>query len=136
MNARDVEQQKSPNEGSIAGSMAIGAVMMLVAAPIMVHEARSAEHASLVPWLLAAGPIFGLLIAWVGGSFRDARPTPRAQATHFALAGAFVVSLLLVIALGGPTGVVLMALTYGEGWLLLTLSISLGIQRRQARTTI
>jgi hypothetical protein len=105
--------------------------MALVGGPAVVYEARTADQASLVPWLLVLGPIVGIAVTWIGGSFRDATPTPRAQATHFGLTGVMVVLMLLVIALDGPTGLVVMSLVYCGGfWLLLIASMARWQQRR------
>ena len=133
--ARDEDQSQESKGGGLAGSIAMGALMVLVSAPVLIHEARSTGHASLVPWLLAGGPTLGLVLTWLGGSFRTAPNTTRAQATHFGLVAAMVVSLLLVIALDGPTGIVVMTNLYCCGWLLLTLSFALWNQRRTGSST-
>lgn len=132
MTARDAEQTHNPQEGGLAGSIGIGLLMMLVSAPILIHETRSTGYASLLPWLLAGGPILGLVLTWVGGWLRAAPNTPRAQATSFGLAAVMAVSLLLVVALNGPTGIVVMANLYFGGWFLLFVSFAVWNQRRQA----
>jgi hypothetical protein len=131
--AGGAEETQRPTGAGPGGVIALGAVMVLASAPAVVYAARSSDHASWVPWLLAAGPIVGLAVTWIGGSFRDARPTPRAQATHFALTGVMVALLLLVIAVDGPTGVVAASLAYCAGfWLLLIASLLSWQERRTA----
>jgi hypothetical protein len=129
--AGDTNQDETPKSGATAGVVALAVVMILASAPAVVYEARTANLASWVPSLLALGPLVGLLVTWSGGSFRDATPTPRAQATHFTYTGVMVALLLLVIALDGPTGLVVMSLVYSGGfWLLLVTSLFLWQQRR------
>jgi hypothetical protein len=130
--SRRVEQQKDAN---LAAVIPMGAVMVLVAVPVLIHEARSADLASLVPWILVGGPILGLALLWFAGMFRKAGDTPLGRVlAPYGVAAAMAVSLLLVAALGGPTGVVVMACLYFAGWLFLFLSLALWIQRRESRS--
>jgi hypothetical protein len=49
MTARDAEPSHGPQERDVAGSIGIGRLMMLVSAPILIHETRSTGYASLLP---------------------------------------------------------------------------------------
>ena len=129
--AGGAEHTQRPTGGGPGGVIALGAVIVLASAPAVVYAARTSDHASWVPWLLAAGPIVGLAVTWIGGSFRDARPTPRAQATHFGLAGVMAALPILVIALDGPTGVVATSMAYCAGFCLLMIASLLSWQQRR-----
>jgi hypothetical protein len=111
--------------------IALFSVMVPFSAAVVVYEARAADHASLVPWLLVLGPIVGLLITWLGGPTEGAVNTPRAQATHFTLFGVMMVSVPLLIVLDGPTVLVFMTEAYCVGFgILLIAVLALWQQRR------
>jgi hypothetical protein len=133
--AEKAEQSQGPSSAGTAGVIALGVVLAVGATFAVVYEARAAAHGSWVPWLLALGPIVGLVVAWLGGPTDGAVNSPRAQATHFVLTGVMVVLLLGVVVLDGPSGLVTVTLVYcGGWWLALIGSLALWQQRRIRQT--